>query len=42
MKKANNALVQAVADSTWSFQDIQDFAQQARSLQAAVKTIITE
>lgn len=42
MKKANNALVHAVAKSDWSFQDIQDFAQKARSLQAAVKTIITE
>lgn len=42
MRKANNALAQAVANSTWSFQDIQDFAQKARSLQVAVKIIVTE
>lgn len=42
MKKANNALAQAIANSTWSFQDIQDFAQKARSLQTAVKIIVIE
>jgi len=42
MKKANGALAQAVKNSTWSFQDIQDFAQKARSLQRAVKIIVTE
>ncbi len=42
MKKANNALAQAVANSTWSFQDIQDFAQKAQSLKMAVKIIVTE
>ncbi len=40
MKKANSALVNAIADSAWSFDDIQDFAQKAQSLQMAVKTIV--
>jgi hypothetical protein len=40
MKKANEALTHTIADSTWSFQDIQEFAQKARSLQMAVKTIL--
>ena len=42
MKKANSALSQAVENSAWSIQDIQDFAQRARSLQTAVKIIVTE
>lgn len=42
MKKANSALAQAVENSDWSIQDIQDFAQRARSLQTAVKIIVTE
>lgn len=37
MKTANSALANAVANSAWSFQDIQDFAQKARSLQMAVR-----
>ena len=42
MKKANSVLAQAVENSDWSIQDIQDFAQKARSLQTAVKIIVTE
>lgn len=42
MKKANGALVQAVEDCGWSIQDIQAFAEQARSLQTAVKIIVSE
>jgi hypothetical protein len=42
MKKANRALANAIANSAWSFQDIQDFAQKARSLQMAVKINVTE
>lgn len=42
MKRANGALTQAVENSTWSIQDIQAFAERARSLQTAVKTIVTE
>jgi len=42
MKKANSALAQAVENSAWSVQDIQDFAQKAQSLQTAVKLIVAE
>ena len=42
MKKANEALAQAVEDSTWSAQDIQAFAERAQSLRAAVKIITTK
>lgn len=42
MKKANGALVQAVEDCGWSIQDIQAFAERARSLQIAVKIIVSE
>lgn len=42
MKKANSALANAIANSAWSFQDIQDFAQKAQSLQMAIKIIITK
>jgi hypothetical protein len=42
MKKANNALANAVAKSDWSVQDIQDFAQKAQSLQMAIKIIVTK
>jgi hypothetical protein len=42
MKKANEALAQAVENSAWSIQDIQSFAERARSLQTAVKTIVTD
>jgi len=42
MKKANGTLVQAVTNSAWSFQDIQDFAQKSYSLQTAVKIIVIE
>src|SRR5437867_645506 len=42
MKKANDALAQAVEDSAWSTQDIQSFAERARSLQTAVTTIVTD
>jgi hypothetical protein len=40
MKKANSALAKAIAKSDWSYQDIQDFAQKAQSLQMAVKIIV--
>ena len=39
MKTANSALANAIANSAWSFQDIHDFAQKARSLQMAIKII---
>ncbi|PYN85491.1 MAG: hypothetical protein DMD87_23230 [Candidatus Rokuibacteriota bacterium] len=42
MKKANDALAQAVEDSAWSTQDIQSFAERARSLQTAVTTIVSD
>lgn len=42
MKRANRALVQAVANSAWSIQDIHDFAQRARSLQTTVNIVISE
>lgn len=42
MKSANASLARALEDSTWSFQDIQDFAKKAQSLQAAVKTFVIE
>jgi len=42
MKKANEALVQAVATSQFSFADIEAFATKARSLAIAVRTIGTE
>ena len=42
MKQANGALARAVEDSAWSMQDIQDFAQKARSLQTAVKLVVAE
>jgi hypothetical protein len=42
MKKANSALANAIANSAWSFQDIQDFAQKAQSLQMAIKIIVTK
>jgi hypothetical protein len=42
MKKANSVLANAIANSAWSFEDIQDFAQKARSLQMAVKISVTD
>ena len=42
MKKANDTLAQAVDNAAWSVQDIQSFAERARSLQTAVKTIVSE
>ena len=42
MKKANGALANAIANPTWSFQDIQDFAQKVQSLQMAVKIIVNK
>ena len=42
MKKANSALANAIAESAWSFQDIQDFAEKAQSLQTAVTIIVTQ
>jgi hypothetical protein len=42
MKKANDSLVQAAENAAWSTQDIQSFAERARSLQSAVKTIVTD
>jgi len=42
MKKANSSLAQAVEDSAWSVHDIQDFAKKTRSLQTAVKIIVTQ
>jgi hypothetical protein len=42
MKKANSALANAVASPAWSVQDIQGFAQRARSLQTAVEIIVTK
>lgn len=37
MKKANAALVAAVQENEWSFDDLLDFAEKAQSLQAAVQ-----
>jgi hypothetical protein len=42
MKKANNALVNAMKNSVWSSRDIQDFAQKTRSLTTAVTIIMTK
>ena len=42
MKKANSSLAQAVEGSAWSVHDIQDFAKKTRSLQTAVKIIVTQ
>lgn len=42
MKKANSSLAQAVEGSTWSFQDIQDFAKKTQSLQSTIKTLVNE
>lgn len=42
MKLANAALVHALANSTWSFHDIQDFSQKVRSLHIAVTTVATK
>jgi hypothetical protein len=42
MKKANRALGQAIANSEWSAEDIQDFSKRVRSLDMAVKMIVTE
>lgn len=42
MKKANESLVNVISDSSWSIQDIKNFAEKAQSLQSAVKIIITK
>lgn len=42
MKAANRALVAAIENKEWSFQDIQDFAQKAMSLQTAVDIVLPE
>jgi hypothetical protein len=42
MKQANDTLARAAEESTWSMQDIQDFAQKARSLRTAVKLVVAD